>query len=368
MTQRLRPWSLLSCLLLTTMISGIIPGSSLFGSFIGLRDALADGTLKWSYRTGSYVSTSPAIDKDGTIYVSSWDHYLYAFYPNGTLKWKYSTGDIIRSSPAISDGTIYVGSCNGYFYAMNPNGTLKWRFVYHPSNFESSFFFSPAIGPHSLPSQAIILVGVKASTSTDHCLIAIRPNGTLKWRYMTPWPAGVEGLAIGYDRTVYVGVSGGQDMGTLYALNLDNGSLKWKYSAGPGYVSAPAVGAKGTVYIGSYDKHLYALNPKNGSLQWKYLSGGSVGFPVVGADGTIYVGSGDGYLYALNPNGTLKWRYRGFGSSISNPPNIGKDGTVYFGDAGGTVYALNGSSGGRAKSWSMFHHNSMHTAMPVPRM
>ena len=46
--------------------------------------------------------------------------------PSGTLKWKYKTGGSIWSSPAIgSDGTIYVGSWDGNLYAINPVGTLK---------------------------------------------------------------------------------------------------------------------------------------------------------------------------------------------------------------------------------------------------
>ncbi|MEF8847384.1 MAG: PQQ-binding-like beta-propeller repeat protein, partial [Candidatus Paceibacterota bacterium] len=46
----------------------------------------------------------------------------------GTLKWKYKTGDSVYSSPAISsDGTIYVGSHDDHLYAINPDGTLKWK-------------------------------------------------------------------------------------------------------------------------------------------------------------------------------------------------------------------------------------------------
>jgi len=43
---------------------------------------------------------------------------------NGTLKWRYQTGDIvINSSPAIaSDGTIYVGSYDNYLYAIGGGG------------------------------------------------------------------------------------------------------------------------------------------------------------------------------------------------------------------------------------------------------
>jgi len=43
---------------------------------------------------------------------------------NGTLKWKYKTGDSINSSPAIaSDGIIYVGSYDNYLYAIGNQST-----------------------------------------------------------------------------------------------------------------------------------------------------------------------------------------------------------------------------------------------------
>jgi len=75
--------------------------------------------LKWKFETGNYVYSSPAIGEDGTIYVGSWDDYLYAINPDGTLKWKYGTGSGVNSSPAIGqDGTIYVGSDDGYLYAI----------------------------------------------------------------------------------------------------------------------------------------------------------------------------------------------------------------------------------------------------------
>ncbi len=53
------------------------------------------------------------------------------------------------------------------------------------------------------------------------------------------------------------------------------------------------MGADETVYVGSFDGYLYALNP-NGALRWRYLTGSPVGSsPAVGADGTLYVGSLD---------------------------------------------------------------------------
>ena len=68
--------------------------------------------------------------------------------------------------------------------------------------------------------------------------------------------------------------------------------------------SSPAIGADGTIYVGSEDDNLYALtdNGTSGSLKWKYATGIVIeSSPALGADGTIYVGSNDNNLYALTP-------------------------------------------------------------------
>lgn len=38
-----------------------------------------DGTLKWKVNLGGGMESSPTIGPDGTVYISSWDGYLYAF-------------------------------------------------------------------------------------------------------------------------------------------------------------------------------------------------------------------------------------------------------------------------------------------------
>ena len=93
-----------------------------------------DGTEKWSfYAYHCGISSSPIIGEDGTIYFGAMgpDTYgrIYAINPDGTEKWYYDTGYWITSDPAIGDdGTIYIGSGDDYLYAMNPNGTVKWRY------------------------------------------------------------------------------------------------------------------------------------------------------------------------------------------------------------------------------------------------
>src|ERR1041384_303114 len=89
-----------------------------------------DGTTNWVFATGNNVLSSPAIAPDGTICVGSQDGSLYSIRPDGTTNWVFTVGGTVNSSPAIgADGTIYFGNWNGHFYAVNPDGTKQWEFV-----------------------------------------------------------------------------------------------------------------------------------------------------------------------------------------------------------------------------------------------
>ena len=57
------------------------------------------GSLKWGSRTSDQVQSSPALGTDGTIYVGSNDHKLYATNPNGEQKWSFTAGNAVKSSP-----------------------------------------------------------------------------------------------------------------------------------------------------------------------------------------------------------------------------------------------------------------------------
>jgi hypothetical protein len=68
------------------------------------------------------------------------DEYLYAINANGTRKWRYLTSAATmgtsRSFPAIGeDGTIYVGSYDGYLYAINSSSlgpaNSPWPMFHH---------------------------------------------------------------------------------------------------------------------------------------------------------------------------------------------------------------------------------------------
>jgi len=197
-----------------------------------------NGSLKWEYKTNHVVYSSPAIGDDGTIYCGCHDTYLYALYPNnGTLKWKYKTGDWIRVSPCIGDdGTIYVVSLDYYLHTIYPNGTLKWK-----TNVGAGT--SPTIG-----QDGTIYAGYRK-------LHAINPsNGSVKWTFDVGGTIRGGTPCNSVDGTIYVGTSDG---GEIIAVNPD-GTLKWRKGIGE-CESAPAIGEDGTIYIASNAGYLHAF-------------------------------------------------------------------------------------------------------------
>jgi outer membrane protein assembly factor BamB len=299
---------------------------------IGRLDAIyPNGTKKWGCKIPGYSDyVTPAIDENGVVYVGAnkFGKGLHAINPNGTMKWTYKTADIF-SSPAIGiDGTVYFGDENYYINALWPNGTLRWR--YKTGNVVYS---SPAIGDD----------GTVYCGSHDKNLYALYPNnGTVKWKYKTGnWIRTAPCIA---------------DDGTIYVVSIDgplhalypNGTLKWKTGVGAG--TSPTIGQDGTIYCGS--KYLRAVNPDNGSIMWSFNPGPDRkirgGTPCNSADGTIYFAveinwqyNEGGELIAVNPDGTEKWRKRIAEDWIESAPAIGE----------GAIYICSTISGGPEKSY-----------------
>jgi len=162
-------------------------------------------------------------------------------------------------------------------------------------------------------------------------------NGSPRWNTATN--AAVEAsAAIGADGTIYIGSTDGY----FYALNSSDGSVKWTNSDPIGFVvSSAAIGGDGTIYFGCNDDNLYALSGLNGTTTWTYTTGAPItSSPTVATDGTIYFGSWDNYLYAVNADGTLKWKFL-TGGPVESSPALGTDGTIYFGSDDFNVYAVN---------------------------
>ena len=166
------------------------------------------------------------------------------------------------------------------------------------------------------------------------------------WKYQAG--SGIESSPAVVDGIVYFGVLWNGRNGFVKALNATTGEKIWQFATNSGVESSPAV-VGGVVYIGSYGGHVYALDAANGSKIWEFNAGGSVFPSPAVVDGVVYVGSATGYMYALNAvNGLPIWSYHTNGRIFSSPAVV--DGVVYFGSDDQNFYALRVSDG--AQIWN----------------
>src|SRR5208283_1850753 len=145
----------------------------------------------------------------------------------------------------------------------------------------ADFYDRSAGGKRMKPSLGKVRIGVLAALSAAAFAVISAATLTVSHAQLaaSPWPMYHHDLR-------HTGLS-------TVDTSANQGTLKWKFATGASLDSSPAVGADGTIYIGSEDNNLYALNP-NGRhrLKWKFAVGyNEMASPVVGADGTIYVGS-----------------------------------------------------------------------------
>ena len=146
-----------------------------------------DGSVKWDYPlTDSYWTygsvEGAAIASDGTVYISycnsrkdGYSYYyrsrLLALYPDGTYKWSFNTsnGQRIPSSPAVdANGTVYISGSN-HLYALNSDGSIKKEC----SEGRSASFL--AIGTHEslyfVKYDSIICLGLPEDMGFVHGLV-----------------------------------------------------------------------------------------------------------------------------------------------------------------------------------------------------
>ena len=290
-------------------------------------------TVKWKYKIGKPVrQSSPAIDKNGLIYLGDLVGNLYAFQDNGPGDVKQcwtknvSSPPGLTASPVISSDstTLYIGTTGAVpgiplgLTALDisspacpaPAPPIKWTFA-TTANFEGLGTGGKVDQPPALAHDGNTLY-VPVMNGGYRSLYAITSGGAKKWRFgPVNWGAETSGHPIvGSDGTVYVGMGT-----TIYALSTAGAQL-WKYSttnsieASP--IIGPVTGGKALLYVPSRDHNLYAISgPPSGVAKpttcWK--AGPTTNQPPVadaGPDQSVVVGqvvTFDGRL-SHDPNGT----------------------------------------------------------------
>lgn len=311
---------------------------------------------------GDYLTGSPAVSKDGNIYFSTIQGFLFSLDTKGTLRWAVGGRNTELEScgyPVVGDdGTVYSAGIGCITKAFNPDGALKWQ--------AEASFQKAALGSNGIlygiqpPNQVMGLDAATGQQKSSWTYSELQDNMFME----------TNNLAIGKDGTVYVS----SWAGTLFAFTPDL-HLKWTFQTQNTISSSPAVASDGTVFIGdhwtgrtfksgqwetapNYDAFVYAITP-DGKLKWKFKETLPqyhqdppvrewTDAPAVLSDGTLFFGlsrcGADAcphpVLYSLK-DGKLLWKAKTF-MDIGMTPALGSDGTVYVGSANKFVWAFKG--------------------------
>jgi outer membrane protein assembly factor BamB len=282
-----------------------------------------------------WMSTAPvAVDRNGNVYVGAIMD-LFVFDRNGKLRWKPPRDMTVDSAPVIGlDGTVYLRESE------------KLRFLDSPPD---------------------------APTSTNRGLVALRPDGTVKWRFPAADITEHSGVAFALDRDGHIYFASGANFSsskTLYAVGPDGREL-WHFDS-PGSGTAPVgIRADGSVVFesdGRTNFEVYQFDGKGQSLAPPaHLRTGAPRFSM-DWDGTTYLpGDPTNTITALNADGSRRWVFAGPYRAM-DAPTIGPDGSLYFAaqlrGQGLGPYLVALSKDGQMK-WSLYLANGFCFAPPA---
>ena len=281
---------------------------------VEFRNLIVRSRMLWAAATNAPVEWTPARGSNGMIYAATTGDFI-ALREDGSMACRWP---LPRPQPDVADpagtgvalspdgATAYFGTLR-HFYAVDTT-TCAPRWGATPDLDGTYQGATPAVDPRT----GMIYAGRYGLGAEPGEVLAIAPDGTLRWKLAIAdagAPVGASPLVDPSARRLYIGSSDRN----LYAVDLDAGSVVWKYLTGDSIMAAAAL-AGDRIYVGSHDGLVHAVDRTTGARDagFTLITGSRIqSTPVVGSDGTVYVASLDGYVYAAAPDGSVRWRYGG---------------------------------------------------------
>lgn len=336
-------------------------------------------SVKWWYDVNDSSfgqSCAGDIDGDGQYEVVFGcyrnDSCVYALNAeNGTLLWKYNAhvmgaegcNDV---APLIfdvdNDGNpevIVPSSCNPKTFCFNGStGSVKWE--------------TPTRGSDSPPTIADLdndgIPEILHGEFGGYVICINAETGAQKWEIQVAANSWVQTaptiLDLNNDGQLdfVVGTWHFNGLDSIYAYRGDNHTLLWTYPVHDYMYHGTAIAdldkdGKPELVIGSYNDTLYCINGENGTTRWKIFGGGGyIGAPAtigdIDNDGNCEVFFVSGYkVTCLSNSGAHKWTYNipsyagAFRGVVLADINSNSTKDVIFGTGNGRVISLNGDNG-----------------------
>lgn len=334
----------------------ISKGLVMFLSYDGYFYALnqLDGSLAWKFKTegekvfevkdyynGSFkpdfwdVYLSSAVVKGDWVYFGSSDQHVYALdILSGEVKWKYKSGGSIHSSPAISKNSLVVGSWDSKVYCLDATtGEENWQYQTDKD------------------TAQYIWLGVQASPTVDDSAVYIGSrdakmyafnieSGDTLWvkdEFERSW---MPSSGASDDKNIYVGSS---DSFSFFSIDKQSGEINYATKTNSYTFSSPAIDST-MAYIGSANGRLFGIELSSGKIKWEFKTTGAEtdttrlydkeGIFDMKVATVIYEGIDDmPTLSALNNH-----IFTSVGSILSSPTISNQ--VVYVGSCDGYIYAL----------------------------
>jgi outer membrane protein assembly factor BamB len=268
------------------------------------------------------------------------------------MLWRYNAGAEILHTP-VSDGErIFFTARGGLLFAVDLNGSLLWKKSFTRMNDAGQPMAVRFDGPPACGGGRVI-----AGTTRGTVFALEAATGEEAWRYETG------GILIGSPNFIpgRMSVAGDdaraqrkekpegvvvldQASGTVYALELRTGTLKWKTAGVERCDGSPGVGG-GRIVFGSCAAALHLYSAADGA----HLQDLETGSEIAGGtsvDGNLaFAGTRDGRLICADLEaGEILWSSRQSASQTFSTPAVTDHQGVYSAD-NGFVYAVDRSSG-----------------------
>ncbi len=306
-----------------------------FGSESGTLHAVdKNGRARWSFQTPSaQIFAHPQTDQK-FIFFGATNQKFYAVDQRGEVRWQFAASERIKSDPAVLDNMVFATSYDGHIYALDTTtGKKIWQFPNETRPEEESQPEATPDQPSNLQPQPKafsyaapkIQDGVLYVGNLDGYFYAIQINdGSMKWRFKAE--EGITSTAWIEGDTVYFGSKDDH----VYALDTETGQkIKWKFKTADDVLSSPVI-ADNILYIGSNDKNFYALDAKTGEKKCQFTAQG----PII-SYGAVYnnlivfgAGQGDGHVYVLNRSNCQLFHRVKTGYKIESDPVL--DNNIIF--------------------------------------
>lgn len=216
-----------------------------------------------------------ALQTDGLLYVPYSEGDLAALNPEtfGEPVWTLDTEQGVWAEPLLVDGTLYVASLDHFLYAVDPaTGDVRWSL-----DLEGA-----------LPSAPVLHDGFLYIGSFARTIYKIALDGTIAAQYTTTdWVWGTPTIA---GNVLYAG----DVSGWVYALSTDDLTPIWQpRDVANGAVRAAPVVVGDNIVVGSRDRNVYWLDRASGATNFqRQVAGEVLGEPLVlGPSETLAVNS-----------------------------------------------------------------------------